>query len=95
MEELRNNEMDVNSLQQLLGIPHSAVSQNLAVLRTHHLVQERREGRRVIYALADERLAGWLLDGLGFLERDLDRSEEMRSAVETVKAIWSYGGRES
>ena len=88
VEELKAREMDVNSLQQVLGIPHSAVSQNLAILRSHHLVRERKEGRRVIYALADDRLASWLLEGLGFLESELGRADQMRSAVETVKAMW-------
>jgi DNA-binding transcriptional ArsR family regulator len=95
VEELKAKEMDVNSLQQVLGIPHSAVSQNLAILRSHHLVRERKEGRRVIYALADARLAGWLLEGLDFLERELAGAEQLRSAVATVKSIWGDGEPDS
>ena len=80
--------MDVNSLQQVLEISHSAVSQNLSILRAHRLVRERRDGRRVIYALADPRLAGWLLDGLSFIEMEIRQGEEVRSAVETVRSLW-------
>lgn len=89
MEELRAVEMDVNSLQQILGISHSSVSQNLAVLRAHRLVQERREGRRVIYSLTHASLAEWLLDGLAFLETGIAYGDKVRGAVETVRALWS------
>ena len=86
IEELRGRELDVNSLQSILGISHSAVSQNLAILRSHRLVHERREGRRVIYSLSDNALAEWLTAGLRFLEADLG---DVRSAVATVRTMWS------
>jgi DNA-binding transcriptional ArsR family regulator len=86
--ELRDQERDVNSLQQILGISHSGVSQSLALLRAHRLVQERREGRHVIYSLSDHRLGDWLLEGLQFLEGHLAQNEQMRGAVEEVKNLW-------
>ncbi|MDX2154250.1 MAG: metalloregulator ArsR/SmtB family transcription factor [Bryobacteraceae bacterium] len=89
IEELRNREMDVNSLQQILAISHSSVSQNLSVLRSHRLVQERRAGRHVIYSLCQPKLAGWLLEGLQFLEGELALQGEMREAVETARQMWS------
>ena len=46
VEELRAGECDVKSLQELLGISHAGVSQHLALLRAHRLVEERREGRQ-------------------------------------------------
>lgn len=88
IEELRVRELDVNSLQQILGISHSGVSQNLAVLRAHRLVQERREGRRVIYSLTQPLLADWLLGGLQFLEGEVALVEQMRGAVETARLVW-------
>lgn len=81
--------MDVNSLQNELGTSHSSVSQNLAVLRAHKLVAERREGRRVIYRLINPELAAWLLQGIGFLEDRLAGAEVMRNAVASVKGSWS------
>jgi DNA-binding transcriptional ArsR family regulator len=86
--ELRDQERDVNSLQQILGISHSSVSQSLAQLRVHHLVQERREGRHVIYSLADHRMGTWLLEGLQFLEGNLVQNEQMRGAVQEVRSLW-------
>lgn len=90
--ELHAGEMDVNGLQQMLGISHSSVSQNLAILRAHHLVRERRQGRHVYYSLSNPELAEWLLQGLGFLERGFAHQEEMRAAVDQARRLWSPGG---
>jgi DNA-binding transcriptional ArsR family regulator len=87
-EELRGRELDVNALQDILGISHSSVSQNLAVMRSHRLVTERREGRRVIYSLSQPSLADWLLDGLRFLEGEMSHAEKMRDAVESARSMW-------
>lgn len=91
VEELRESEVDVNGLQQALGISHSSVSQHLAVLRAHRIVTERREGRHVFYRLTQTELANWVRTGLDFIERDLEQEHEIRSAVEKVRAIWSPG----
>ncbi len=69
VEELRDSERNVNSLQELLGISHSGVSQHLALLRTRKLLKERRSGRHVYYRLANPRLAEWLKMGNVFLDQ--------------------------
>ena len=92
VEELRSSELDVNSLQKLLGVAHSRVSQNLALLRSHRVVAERREGRHVYYRLVQPRIAGWLLEGLDFLERELAMNEEMRSALDRARERWTDSG---
>src|SRR5690349_16992863 len=51
IEELRDGECDVKTLQDSLGISHSGVSQHLMVLRAHRVVCERRQGRHVFYRL--------------------------------------------
>lgn len=38
IEELKREDLAVSTLRDMLGITHSAVSQQLAVLRSHHLV---------------------------------------------------------
>lgn len=86
--ELHSGEMDVNGLQELLGISHSSVSQNLAILRAHHLVRERRQGRHVYYSLNNPDLAEWLLHGLRFLEGGLAYHEDMKSAVDNARRLW-------
>ncbi len=45
----------VNQLEAALGIPQAQVSKQLARLREEGLVDARRDGRTVVYSLADER----------------------------------------
>lgn len=89
IEELRDRELDVNSLQVALGVTHSGVSQHLALLRSHRLVSERREGRHVFYQLTQPMLAKWLLDGLTFIEGHVTQTEELREALEETRVLWS------
>ncbi len=89
--ELHHGEKDVKTLQQLLGISHSSVSQNLAILRAHHLVKERRQGRHVYYSLTNAEFADWLLDGLRFLEGELSHHEDLRTAVKAARSLWMAG----
>lgn len=58
----RHGPSTVGSLQACLGVEQSALSHQLRVLRDHHLVSATREGRHVVYALADEHVATILRD---------------------------------
>ncbi|MCS6911915.1 MAG: metalloregulator ArsR/SmtB family transcription factor [Myxococcales bacterium] len=87
--ELREGERDVGTLQEALGTSHSAVSQHLAVLRSHRLVAERRAGRHVFYRLCQPDLARWLREGLRLLQRDLHVSAEVRAAIEAAANEWT------
>ena len=88
IEELRDGELDVNALEETLQISHSRVSQQLSLLRNHNLVCTRREGRHVYYSLTEPELARWLLEGLEFIVSRLDKSKELRSAVEEARHVW-------
>jgi DNA-binding transcriptional ArsR family regulator len=88
VEELREGERDVNALQAALNVTHSRTSQNLSILRAHRLVAERREGRHVYYRLVNPDIARWVLDGLRFIEADLELTERRRSAIEEVRQLW-------
>lgn len=88
IEELRDGERDVNALQAALDVTHSRTSQNLAILRAHRLVAERREGRHVYYRLVNPDMARWVLDGLKFIEADLAQVERRRTAIEEVRQLW-------
>jgi DNA-binding transcriptional ArsR family regulator len=93
VEELGSGEKDVNSLRAVLGVSHSRTSQNLAVLRTNRLVTERRDGRHVFYRLSQPELAGWILEGLRFIEGDLQASEARLNAFEEARQKW--GGEQA
>ena len=89
VEELNTRELSVNDLQDLLGVTHAAVSQQLAVLRTNRIVSERREGRHVYYHLKDPALAPWVLSGISFISPDHREMQEMTNAIEKAKESWS------
>ena len=49
---LRNGSICVCELQAILGIPQPTVSRHLAALRHAGLVEDARQGTRVVYSLA-------------------------------------------
>ena len=53
LEILADGEKSVTEMQRLVGSEGSAVSQQLSVLRAKSIVDARKEGTRVIYALRD------------------------------------------
>lgn len=89
IEELRNGEHDVNSLQQALGISHSGVSQHLMIMRANRLVSERRVGRHVFYQLRQAEIASWLLDATRFLEKETVDANELRKAIGKTRKEWA------
>ncbi|MGF1582415.1 MAG: ArsR/SmtB family transcription factor [Gemmataceae bacterium] len=89
VEELREDEKDVNSLHDILGISQSGVSQHLSVLRARRIVTERREGRHVFYRLVQPALAKWLVEGLTLLQNTQNIVRDLSEAIEDVKAMWT------
>jgi DNA-binding transcriptional ArsR family regulator len=88
IEELRDGEYDVKSLQDSLGISHSGVSQHLMVLRAHRLVCERRQGRHVFYRLRQPGMASWLLEATEFLEQESE-TQELQEAIKKTRRAWA------
>jgi DNA-binding transcriptional ArsR family regulator len=88
IEELKKEDLAVGTLKDILGITHSAVSQQLAVLRSHHLVVEMRQGRNVFYHLRKPELAQWIMQGVGFISPDTTEVEDLMSAIQNVKTVW-------
>lgn len=88
IEELKKEDLTVGTLKDMLGISHSAVSQQLAVLRSNHLVSEMRQGRNVFYHLRRPELAAWIMDGVNFISPDASEIEKMMSAIQSAKSAW-------
>lgn len=86
IEELREDESDVNSLAEALELPAPRVSQHLALMRAHRLVEERRDGRRRLYRLIQPQIAHWIVDGIDFVEGRHDGLP--KSVVRSVKRLW-------
>ncbi len=95
LEELRSGERDVSSLTHALQVSQSAISQQLAVLRIHKLIDERKVGRTVFYSLRNPKLAEWLLDGLKFAGQESKDAEGFLSAIEYAETVWRQKSRRS
>lgn len=54
--QLSQGEMAVGELEEVLGIRQPTLSQQLGVLRAEGVVATRRDGKRIFYRVADERL---------------------------------------
>lgn len=88
IEELRSGEMSVSSIQNRIGIPQASVSQHLAILKTHHLIKERKEGRRVFYSLVAPEIAQWLLQGIDLIGQSEKLDQATSEAIICAKKLW-------
>lgn len=87
IEELRFEERDVNSLARILSLPAPRVSQHLALLRANRLVEERRDGRHHLYHLTQPEIAGWIIEGLDFIEGRL--TGLTKTQIKSARKHWS------
>lgn len=67
LDALRDGEKTVTQLVGLTGLSQANASAHLACLRDCGLVTSRHEGRYVLYALADPRIAGMLREAEAIL----------------------------
>ena len=87
IEDLRHGEKDVSGIAQSLQLPATRVSQHLAQLRAHRLVEERRDGRNHFYRLAHAHLADWILDALPFV--DIRSRLGDADHIDAARALWA------
>lgn len=64
---LLSREMSVNDIADELSMTQSAISHQLRILKTNRLVKYRREGKSLIYTLADEHVTQILQLGVDHL----------------------------
>ncbi|KKS52075.1 MAG: Transcriptional regulator, ArsR family [Parcubacteria group bacterium GW2011_GWA2_42_28] len=53
---LRDQEMSVSQMMEMLGLPQANLSQHLMVLREFHLVTTRKEGTNIYYKLSHKNI---------------------------------------
>lgn len=87
IEELRTGECDVTTLAEKLNLPPTRLSQHLSLLRTARMVEERRNGRQHLYRLAQPQIAGWITDGLAFVEARAPAA--LAGDLREVRELWS------
>ena len=61
---LLDSERCVGDIAQSIGMSQSAVSHQLRLLKQIHLIKFRREGKNILYSLADEHVRTILQMGL-------------------------------
>ncbi len=64
IDALREQELCVCDIQEILSMSASAVSHQLRVLRNFNLVKYRKEGRQAFYSLADQHIISLFCQGL-------------------------------
>lgn len=84
---LHTKEMDVNELQQTLGISQSRVSQHLKFLKLYALVFERRDGRHVYYSLKDQRISKVVESAVQFQMLGLSSDPELLTMFNEIIAL--------
>ncbi|MER6211008.1 metalloregulator ArsR/SmtB family transcription factor [Streptomyces sp. NPDC001642] len=57
LEDLRGGELAAGEIASRFAISAPSISRHLGVLKGAGLVTERRDGNRILYTLADDRLA--------------------------------------
>ncbi|MFK7927739.1 MAG: ArsR/SmtB family transcription factor [Myxococcota bacterium] len=86
---LREGEHDVATLARQASLSQPRTSQHLALLRAHHLVAAKKQGRRSMYSLMQPELLPWLAQAASFLEADAQRSaglaERLTEALMAVR----------
>lgn len=74
LSALLEGEKSVSELQDVCHVSQSAISHQLRLLRDRSLVQARRHGQRVIYALSDDHVG--LLIGIGLEHAAEEQGQE-------------------
>lgn len=61
---LARQELCVNDIAESVGLSQSAVSHQLRILKQMHLIKHRRDGKNILYSLADDHVLIILKTGL-------------------------------
>jgi DNA-binding transcriptional ArsR family regulator len=77
VEFLARGEMSVGQLCEKAGVEQANASQHLAVLRTKHIVETRKDGNQIFYRLRDPSLGEVLEKMRAYFFKHLNEATEM------------------
>jgi DNA-binding transcriptional ArsR family regulator len=83
---LRDGELSVNHLADIVDKPPAAVSQHLAKLRLARIVATRQDGTRVFYRLANEHASRLVSDAIFQAEHALTNTPAHHQAAPALDA---------
>ena len=79
LDALKDREMCVCDLVELMGVDQSTVSKHLSIMREAGLVQDRREGNRVFYRLRSVGLLSFLTYAQDVVRQKLSNLRNMET----------------
>lgn len=77
LDHLRDGEAGVQELADAIGTSQQNVSKHLGVLHSAGVVQRRRDGNRVLYAIADDSVFALCETVCGGLQRQLSELDQL------------------
>lgn len=57
---LKNHELSVSQIKEMLDLPQANISQHLMAMRQANVIKDRRDGKQIFYSLANEKIAKFL-----------------------------------
>lgn len=84
---ISEEERDVSFLCESLDVSQSSVSQHLKLLKLNHLVNERREGKRVFYMLDSSAVKSLIIDAIEIHSQELSRESKTAGLYKEMKSI--------
>jgi ArsR family transcriptional regulator len=82
---LKNSEMSVAALIQAVAINKANMSQHLAVLRQHNIIEARREGKTIYYRIANPKITEACTIMRGVLMETLKEKAKLSKRLQKVK----------
>lgn len=84
---LREGELCVCQIVELLGLAPSTVSKHLAVLHQARLVESRKEGHWIYYRLADDGAAPCARKAIRWVRSSLQKDPQVAKDILRLKAV--------
>ena len=84
---LREGELCVCQIIEMLGLAPSTVSKHMSILRQVRLVESRKEGRWMYYRLNDEASTPSVMEALQWICRHLTQDKKIRDDNRVLKKL--------
>jgi len=84
---LRDGDLCVCQIIEMLGLAPSTVSEHMAVLNRAGLVEGRKEGRWMFYSLAGDEATEPVKNALSWMESSLDGDEQVADDMKALGKI--------
>jgi ArsR family transcriptional regulator, arsenate/arsenite/antimonite-responsive transcriptional repressor len=84
---LRDDELCVCQLIEMLGLAPSTVSKHMSILRQARLVQARKEGKWMYYRLPDGDVSQCVREAVNWTQKSLEKSQQIAADDKRRKLV--------